>query len=74
MSSMCNSSSRYGTEDALKVTKQWLCKLDSAGKIKLTTARSSESAKALDEETSKLSPIAAAVRNSGSSISLVGVG
>lgn len=39
-----------------------------------TTARSSESASAFDDETSKLRPIAAAVSNKGSSISLVGVG
>lgn len=40
----------------------------------LTTAWSSESASAFDDETSKLRPTAAAVRNKGSSISLVGVG
>lgn len=40
----------------------------------LTTARSSESAKDFDEETSKLRPTAAVVRNSGSSISFVGIG
>ena len=43
-------------------------------KQKLTTAWSSESANALDVDTSKLRPTAAAVRIKGSSISLVGLG
>lgn len=42
--------------------------------IRLATAESSESARAFDEETSRLRPTAAAVRSKGSSISLVGVG
>ena len=41
---------------------------------KLTTALSSEFANALDVDTSKLRPTAAAVRSKGSSISLVGLG
>lgn len=41
---------------------------------RLTTARSSDSANAFDDETSKLRPTAAAVRSKGSSISLVGLG
>lgn len=40
----------------------------------LTTAQSSESASAFDDETSKLRPTAAAVRSKGSSISFVGEG
>lgn len=43
-------------------------------KLTPTTAWSSESASAFDDETSKLRPTAAAVRNKGSSISRVGVG
>lgn len=41
---------------------------------KLTTARSSESANAFEDDTSKKKPTAAAVRTKGSSISLVGLG
>lgn len=42
--------------------------------IEVTTAWSSESAKAFDDDTSKSRPTAAAVRNKGSSISFVGLG
>lgn len=41
---------------------------------RFTTARSSESASAFEDETSKLRPTAAAVSKKGSSISLVGTG
>uniref|UniRef100_A0A6N2M2U0 Pentatricopeptide repeat-containing protein n=1 Tax=Salix viminalis TaxID=40686 RepID=A0A6N2M2U0_SALVM len=43
-------------------------------KNELTTARSSESASAFDDVTSKFKPTAAAVRSKGPSISFVGVG
>lgn len=45
-----------------------------SGKKQLTTARSSESASAFEDVTSKFKPTAAAVRSKGPSISFVGVG
>lgn len=45
-----------------------------SSKKQLTTARSSESASAFEDVTSKFKPTAAAVRSKGPSISFVGVG